>query len=462
VTSAAPPAPKLNALSYFGYAAGDAANNLTFSMASLFLLLYYTDVVGLSAAAVGTLFLVVRAWDALADVVAGRIVDKTQTRWGKFRPFILFGSIPLLLLAVALFSVPDLSPRGRLAYAYISYALFGSAYSLVNIPYGSLAAAMTQLPDQRAKLATVRVLGTNLSILTLVFVVSPQIKGSSDLQRSLTLITLALVVVGFALYLFTFLTAREQVKRAAGTISLRDVAGMVRVNRPLLVLCLSSLVFLTGWFCLQTVGVYYARDVLGDATFFGPITLVQTVAGLVAALLVPYLVGTIGKKTAYIAFGTVAAAGGLGVALAPSSIPAVAISFFAVFGLGLGVVSTLMWALEADTVEYGEWKSGVRAEGAIYSVFSFTRKLGQAVGGAAAAYTIGFGGYVAAGEQQTSSAITAIKVAAGVIPSALILLAIAAMVAYPLSERRFREIAREIVSRRVPPSALHHRVGVSR
>lgn len=450
MTSITPPTPKLNALQYLGYAAGDAANNLTFSMASLFLLLYYTDVVGLSALAVGTLFLVVRIWGALADIAAGRIVDKTGTRWGKFRPFMLFGSLPLLLITIALFSVPDLSQGGRLAYAYISYALFGFAYSLVNIPYGSLAAAMTQIPDERAKLASVRVLGTNLAILMLVFVVSPQIGGSGDLQRSLTLTTLTLVVVGFPLYLFTFLTTREQVQRAAGDVSLRDAVGMVRDNWPLMMLCLSSLLFLTGWFSVQTVGAYYARDVLGNGNYFAVITLVQTLGGLVAALLVPYLVGTIGKKLAFVVFGAVAAAGGIGVAFAPASIPAIPISLFAVFGLGLGVVSTLLWALESDTVEYGEWKSGVRAEGAIYSVFSFTRKLGQAVGGAAAAYVIGLGGYVAHAEQQASSAISAIKFAAGVVPSVFILLAIAVMAAYPLSEVRFRQIAREIAGRRVP------------
>jgi glucuronide carrier protein len=176
------------------------------------------------------------------------------------------------------------------------------------------------------------------------------------------------------------------------------------------------------------------------------------VGSVAAALLVPYLVSTIGKKAAYMTFGAVAAVGGIGLAFAPATIPAVGISFFAVFGIGLGVVSSLMWALEADTVEFGEWRSGVRAEGAIYSVFSFTRKLGQAVGGAAAAYTIGFGGYVAAAAEQASSAITAIRLAVGVVPCIFILLAIAVIAAYPLSEAKFREIAREIAARRVPLS----------
>src|SRR4051812_33563902 len=137
------PAP-LRLAQYVGYAAGDAANNLTFSMTSMFLLLYYTDVVGIAATTVGTLFLTVRIFDGFADLFAGRVVDRTSTRWGKFRPYLLFGSLPLLLLNVAVFSVPDLGATGELIWVYASYALFGLAYSLVNIPYGSLATAMTQ------------------------------------------------------------------------------------------------------------------------------------------------------------------------------------------------------------------------------------------------------------------------------------------------------------------------------
>ncbi len=161
-------APKLRFRSYLGYAAGDAGNNLAFSMTSMFLLLYYTDVVGISAAAAGTLFLVVRVWDAFADIWAGRQVDKTMTRWGKFRPFFLFGSLPLLLLSVATFTVPGgLGGTGKLIYAYATYALLGLAYSLVNIPYGSLASAMTQEPVERARLASFRSMGTAATIIAL-------------------------------------------------------------------------------------------------------------------------------------------------------------------------------------------------------------------------------------------------------------------------------------------------------
>ena len=136
---------KLGKLSIVGYGAGDAANNLAFTTATMFLLVYYTDVAGISAAAAGTLLLVVRIFDAFADILAGRIVDRTYSkRFGKFRPFILFGSLPLLLLSVATFSMPQIGETGMLLYAYLTYAALGLAYSLVNIPYGSLAGAMTQ------------------------------------------------------------------------------------------------------------------------------------------------------------------------------------------------------------------------------------------------------------------------------------------------------------------------------
>lgn len=147
---------KLGTLQFLGYAAGDAANNLAFSMTSFFLLVYYTDVVGISPAAAGTLFLVIRIWDGFADIIGGRAVDKTMTRWGKFRPFFLFGGLPVLLLSFAVFTVPGLADSSgtKLLLAYLTYGALGLAYSLVNIPYGSLASAMTQNPGERARLAS--------------------------------------------------------------------------------------------------------------------------------------------------------------------------------------------------------------------------------------------------------------------------------------------------------------------
>jgi glucuronide carrier protein len=420
---------------YLGYASGDAANNLTFAMASSFLLIYYTDVAGISASTAGTLFLVVRVWGGITDLMAGRAVDETNTRWGRFRPYLILASVPLLVLLVAMFSIPGgLSDGGKVAWAYGSYALFSLAYSFVNIPYGSLSAAMTQDPDERARLSTARIVAASLTILLIAIVVAPQISGAGDLQRSLTITTIAFAVVGYAFYLWCFATAREAVVRSAAKVSVRDTLGMMRHNRPMAILCASSLLFLTGMFSLQTVAVYYARDVLGDADLYIVMTIVQTIGMLGAAAVVPKAVGALGKRRAYLGAGVVGTAAGVGIALAPGSTPAVALAFFAVLGFGMGVINTLIFAFQADTVDYGEWKSSVRAEGSSYAVLSFTRKAGQGVGGAAAAYTIGLGGYVSGAATQTDGAITSIRIAAGVVPAVVILAATGVMLTYPLTE----------------------------
>jgi glucuronide carrier protein len=439
---------------YLGYAAGEVANNLTFSTVSAFLLIYYTDVAGISAATAGTLFLVARIWGGATDLFAGNRVDVTSTRWGSFRPYLLFGSVPLLVLLVAMFSIPSgLGDDARIVWALASYLLFQLAYSFVNIPYGSLSAVMTQDPGERARFSAGRVVAASLTILLIAVVVSPQISGSGDLQRSLTITTIVFAVAGLALYLWCFATTREAVERGEDPASVRETVGMVRQNRPLIILCASSLLFLTGMFAIQTVGVYYARDVLGDADLYIVMTLVQTVGMIAAAAVVPKAVDALGKRITYIVAGVIAAAAGIAVAVAPGSTPAIGLAFFGVLGLGLGAINTLIFALQPDTVEYGEWKSGIRAEGGSYSLLSFTRKAGQGVGGAAAAWTIGIGGYVSGAASQSDAALTSIRVAAGALPAVTILAAAGVMLTYPLSEQAVRKIVAELAERRARRTA---------
>ena len=456
-TTAATTAPgrRLGPVQYLGYAAGDAANNLAFSMSSFFLLIYYTDVVGISAAAAGTLFLVIRVWDGFADIFAGRVVDRTMTRWGKFRPFFLFAGPPVLLLSVATFTLPGLveGDGAKLLVAYLTYGLLGLAYSLVNIPYGSLAAAMTQHPGERAKLASFRMIGTAVTTIMLAFVVSPQIqrfRGDPDgFQRSLLITTSIFVVVGVVLYLFLFITARETVQRDVGHVSAKQSFTTLKGNKPLIMLCVASLAFLTAMFSLQTVQVYYARDVLGDANLLTLLTVLSVGSIFIVAPLVPRLVRAIGKKRAFLSFAALGVLAGIGISLSPPSTPWVSMVFFGLMGVCTAGVNTLMWALEADTVEYGEWKTGVRTEGITYALFSFTRKLGQAVGGAVAAYAIALGGYVGGAAIQDENALDAIRYASGFIPVVFILLGLLIFFRSPLTEQTFATMVAETQARRL-------------
>ena len=455
----APAPPRLGPLQYLGYAAGDAANNLAFSMTSMFLLVYYTDVAGISAAAAGTLFLLIRIWDGFADIFAGRTVDRTMTRWGKFRPFFLFGAAPLMLLAFATFTLPGVVNGSGLTLlvAYLTYGLLGLAYSLVNIPYGSLASAMTQRPEERGRLASFRMIGTALTGILLAFVVAPQVKrytGDPDgFQHSLAITMGVFAVVGFGLYMFLFATSRETVQRDVASVSMRQSFDTLRHNRPLVMLCVASLAFLTALFSLQTVQVYYARDVLGNANLLTLLTVLSVGSIFVIAPLIPRLVTAIGKKKAFLGFGVVGVAAGVGITLSPPSVVWVPLLFFALMGISTAGVNTLMWALEADTVEYGEWKTGVRTEGITYALFSFTRKLGQAVGGAMAAFVIGAGGYVGGVAAQSQSAINAIRFASGFAPAIFILIGIAIFFRYPLTEQTFATMVAETAARRAERAA---------
>jgi glucuronide carrier protein len=220
-----------------------------------------------------------------------------------------------------------------------------------------------------------------------------------------------------------------------------------------LVLCASTLLCLSGMFSLQTVGVYYARDVLDNANLYIVLTVVQNICMIAAAMVLPTLMGKFGKKGTYLLGGVIAVAGGLGVAVAPGGLPGIGIAAFGVLGIGLGLTNTLIFAFQADTVDYGEWRSGVRAEASSYAVLSFTRKAGQGVGGAAAAYTIGLGGYISGGASQTGTAVTSIRVAAGALPAVLILGATAVMLAYPLTEKAFRAMVAEMAQRRATDAA---------
>jgi glucuronide carrier protein len=419
---------------------------LAFSLQALFLLIYYTNVVGLNPAAIATMFLVVRVWDAFADLAAGRLVDITRSRWGKFRPYLLFASLPLLLSSVALFTVPSFdSTTAKYVYAYITYALLGFLYSLTNIPYGSLATAMTQDPVERSRLGIWRSVGPILGILVLVVVIAPQITRyrtqPDQLQTFLTIVTIIFAVIGYALYLLCFFNTKEQVVHESKPVTIKETIDTVRQNRPLLILCVSNLVFLTGVFGLQASQAYYAAYILGNST-----QLIWMFLATSLSTFVPRFVARIGKKKTFLigALGLIVM--GTWIFFIPASLPIVVVSFF-VFGLFQNLSMSLLFAFEADAVEYGEYKTGKRTEGATYAIYSFFRKVSQAVAGAVAGYALAFGGFVAKAPEQPDSALLTIRGLVGLGPAIFALLGGLIFLAYPLTDTRFREIVKELHAR---------------
>jgi glucuronide carrier protein len=436
-----------------GYGAGDAGNNVAFQMTGIFLLLYWTDVVGLKAADAGSIFLFVKIWDAFADIFAGRMVDRTMTRWGKFRPFILWFSLPLLVMNLLCFYVPDFASYGaKLAWGYATYALLGLLYSMVNIPYGSLAGAMTQLPSERSKLAGARMVGSGVTILVLALLLAPRLKSSSNLQGTFLLTAAVLVFVGMALFMTTFLTSKETVYREVAKVSLRQTLRTVGQNGPLARLCGSSFMYLTGQNIVSAIVIYYARDYLkGTGALLAVVTIITTGAVLYVGPFGPAITRRLGKKRGFLVACVTTIGGSLIVLVAGTRIPIALVGLF-VIGVGMGVLNTMTWALEADTVEYGEWKTGIRTEGATYAAFSFTRKVGQAVGASIVGYALGVVGYASAvggvQQAQTDSTLAGIKNTFGILPTVFFVLAFVVMTTYPLTEKRHKEILADIRDRR--------------
>lgn len=435
-----------------GYGLGDVANNFAFAMGSLFLLSYYTDVAGISAAAAGSMLMLIRVLDAGFDLLAGRLIDRTRTRWGRFRPYLLWGAVPLMFISVLVFSVPhEWSHANKVIYAYITYGLLGFAYSFVNIPYGSLATVMTQDSKERSRLGASRMLLATLTIVFLALVLGPRITGTTvEQQATYTEFTLVLAFVGLVLYLVCFATTKETVERSEEQVELSQSLRTVASNGPLLMLCFCALCVLVAAFAMIGSSMFYARYVLGDPSKFLTIVLATKLFSiLVATPLVPFLVGKIGKKSTFMMGSAVGAIGYLVLFLSPTSAQVLTFISFWVGATGASIALTVLWALEADTVEYGEWATGVRIEGMTYAVFSFTRKCGQALGGSIPAFLLAGSGYIPNVPVQTSEVITSIQMAAALIPAGALLLGLVVMAFYPLNDRRFQQILSEIPGRRV-------------
>ena len=442
----------------FGYACGDAGCNVAFQMTGLFLLIYYTDVVGLSPVEAGGIIGFVKIWDAFADILAGRMVDRTMTRWGKFRPFILWYSLPLLLMNLACFYVPDFASHGaKLAYGYVTYALMGLLYSMVNIPFGSLAGAMTQDPSERSKLAGARMVGSGFTILVLSVLLAPRLKTATDLQATFLITASVFVLIGMAFFLTTFFTSKEVVFREVESVSFKQTIATIRSNGPLMRLCLSSLMYLTGQNVVGAIAIYYARDYLaGPAYLLTVVTIITTGAVLYVGPFGPLVTRRLGKKRGFMLACVATLVGSAIVFIARQNIGLAVVGLF-IIGVAMALLNTMTWALEADTVEYGEWKTHIRTEGATYAMFSFTRKCGQAIGVYLVGAALGFFGYVSAvnGKQQPQpqGALDGIHTTITLLPAVFFVLAFLIMASYPLTEKRHAQIMDEIRTRRIEKAA---------
>gem|GEM_PF-198608 len=441
------------------YALGDVANNLSFMMTSMFLMVFMTEIAGISAGVAGTIYGVTKVWAGITDLFSGQMVDRFDTRWGRLRPWILFGSTPLAIVFVLLFSVPaGVGPTATIAWIFLFDAAFQLCYSLVNIPYGSLSAAMTQDPVDRSKLSGARSIASAVTGVALSAVIAPQFQDTAadGVRLKFTLTCVGLGVLAIILYLICFANTREVVPRSENKVSLRTTLGMIKRNKPLLTLCLGAFFLLSAMFTMNAVGMYYARYVLGNAGWFTFLMLAQTVGTILIASFVPQITARFGKRNGYIAAGLVAIAGYLLIFFMPGGSLLLGIIAWFLLGVGTGGTNSLMFSMQADTVDYGEWVSNTRAEGGSYSILSFIRKCGQGLGGWVGGAVVAAFGYVAKADTQSAEALQGIRIATGAVPAILAALALVVMFFYRLDADRHAQVVVELNKRRTQEAVAEH------
>lgn len=419
-----------------GYGASDLACNLIWQMISLYLLYFYTDVMGLSAVAISFMFVVTRVIDGIADLLVGYCIDKTNTRWGKSRPYFLFGAVPFAVFAVLAFSVPDISLNGKLIYAYVTYIGLSFAYTIVNIPMASILPSLTDDTEERTALSTSRkffgFLGSTIvsySALTLVTKF-----GGANEALGFRVVMIIFAFIGCAIFLFTFASVRERVEVQTESATLGQTIKSLKENKPWKIFALNILFMWTGFFIQSSALIYYFSYNVGSKTLATTVATIMSMIPILANFLVPALAKKMGKRNLYVVSAAVQFIGLAIILFADININVIIVGAV-VSAFGYGIKESIYFSMQADPVDYGIWKTGVNATGTLNSINGFLGKCAQAISGGLGGALLAWGGYVAQADVQSASALVAIKAMYIYMPMALLICSIITMQFYDLDKQ---------------------------
>jgi len=407
-----------------GYAVGDLGINLYFISTLTYLLYFYTDVLGISAAAAAGVFLVARMVDAVTDPLMGAIAERTRTRWGRLRPYLLWGALPLGAITVATFSVPDLDESGKVIWAYVTYTLFGILYTVVTIPYSALTASLTDDYQERTRLSTFRMAFAFSGALIVSVGVAQWVRMFANPAEGYVLIMSIFACVATLLLLITFFNTKEVVQPPPEQkLSLNDSLRAVFYNPPLLIVIALFTLGMLSFTVRQTVTIYYFSYNVGRPDLIGAFFAATLATMFVGLVFVPKLAERFSKAGAIQIGALFTVLASIGFYLTPVSEPVWVIFWGCLVALGGAPIAVLGWAMIPDTVDYAQWRFGKRADGAVYSMSSFFQKLAKALGGAGVATALATVGYVA-NQPQSAETLDMILHLMTVVPIGLMVLMI--------------------------------------
>lgn len=428
---------KINFWERFSYGCGDLGCNIIYSAMSAFLLFYYTDYVHVSAAVVGTIMLISRIFDGVTDLIMGVIVDRTKSKFGKCRPWILRMAIPFAVAGVLLFTVPEgLTDTAKIIYIFITYNLVSSViYTAINVPYATLNSLITQDQYERSVLSIFRMLLATVGTLIITNLTLPMVQFFGENSSAWTKTFAVFGVLSVIVFLITFTGTKERVLPAQNThqekIPFIKGIKLLFQNKYWIMITLTLVLIFINYSLNGGAAVYYAKVILHNENLVGPMNLVSSIVQIVVMFFTAFIIKYIGKRNMLIIGAIIYGIGFAMFAVVGTSYVGIMIAS-AVKGIGNAGISSCMFAIVSDTIEYGEWKTGYRTEGLVNSASSFGFKVGNGLGSAMLGWVLGLGGYLEEAAVQSAGAILSINMLFIYIPVAAVVLQVIIMAFYKL------------------------------
>ncbi|HPD95975.1 MAG TPA: MFS transporter [Tenuifilaceae bacterium] len=437
---------KLSFKEKIGYGLGDTASHFVWDMVGFWLMFFYTDVFGISAAAAGTIMLIARFWDMAIDPIIGVISDRTHTRWGKFRPYILFGAIPYALLAILTFTTPNFGEVGKIIYAGATYVLLMTAYATINLPYSALGAVMSSDTYERAGLNTYRFIAgfAGQFVVTGLALTLAEMFGHGNKAQGFQYTITLFAILSLIFFFITFKTTKERIQPSKEqNNSLKDDFKGLFKNKAWIILAVVGIISFI-MFAIQNAAVaYYFKYYIGKETSVQLFNVIGTVALIVALPLSKPLAKKFGNRNVFIGSSIISGIFFILIYL-PGANNLVSVYIFNILAkMAYAPAVPLLWTMIADSADYGEWKTGRRSTGLYFSAAVFAQKAGWGIGAAIAGWILAISQFVP-NVVQTDTAITGIKLLVSVIPGVLYMSCAIFMIFYKIDSQTTEIMKKEL------------------
>ena len=429
-----------------GYALGDTASHFVWDMVGFWLMFFYTDIYGISAAAAGTIMLIARFWDMAIDPLIGVLSDRTNTRWGKFRPYILFGAVPYAVLSVLTFTTPNFGEFGKILYAGTTYVLLMTAYAFINLPYSALGAVMSPDTYERAGLNTYRFIAGFVGqfVVTGLALTLAEFFGGGDKAQGFQYTIVLFAFLSLVFFFITFKATKERVSPPKEQKnSLKGDFSSLFKNKAWVILAIVGIISFI-MFAIQNAAVaYYFKYYIGNENNVQLFNVVGTVALIVALPLSKPLAKRFGNRNVFIGSSIISGIFFMLIYL-PGVDNLVSVYIFNVLAkMAYAPAVPLLWTMIADSADYGEWTTGRRATGLYFSAAVFAQKAGWGIGAALAGWILAISQFVP-NAVQTDTAITGIKLLVSVIPGLLYMSCAIFMIFYNIDSKTTEQMKRDL------------------